>query len=116
MIIKESRFPPIIGNGKRRMLRLVKAGVFAAIYKIDSSFNGVPSFDGYEVVTYKEQSFSTMYIHGASVFYYKKYRHPSDEDFGKTAYCYRDFQQALLQFKRMEYGIRPYRYASLRKV
>lgn len=108
MIVPVS-FPKQLGGLSKRsgLLTLVQAGVKAAVYRKDSiGMDGVPSLDGYEVVTYREHEFSSYTLGGKSVITDRQFAYPSNEEFGRCAWAYGKYalKSAMRRFVKLEYG------------
>lgn len=100
-------YPRSIGhlNASIGLLTLVLAGANAAIYRRESrGLAETPSFDGYEVIAYRENSFGVFSLSGRVVITDRQLRYPSNEDFGKYGYAYRTLSQSMNRFMKLEYG------------
>lgn len=100
-------YPKSIGqlSAKAGLLTLVLAGANAAIYRRDS--NGAadtPSFDGYEVIAYRESKFKVFTLGGVIRINDSQLLYPSSEEFGRYGFSYRTLQQSMKRFNELEYG------------
>lgn len=103
------RYPAFVGRvtSTKGLLSLVKSGANAAIYRRDSSgMDGVPSFDGYEVIRYKQEPFSVYQLGGSTLVRDAGFVYPSNEAFGKDGYSYRRLDWAIARFMELEYGLK----------
>ena len=67
------------------------------IYKVD--VNGTIYYD---VFKKKHQKENVVKIAGVEVVFEEKENYPSGEDFGNTAFVFKDYNKALVKAKRME--------------
>lgn len=100
-------YPRSIGhlNANIGLLTLVLAGANAAIYRRESrGLAETPSFDGYEVIAYRESKFKVFTIGGVVRINNRQLLYTSNEDFGKYGYAYRSLPQSMKRFIELEYG------------